>query len=62
MGFLYAAFFGAFLYLLFAIPLCRKVARRTTPRMGWTMAFLLIGFPAILLVVGGLIDAGRNAP
>ncbi|MEV5510169.1 hypothetical protein [Streptomyces orinoci] len=61
MGFLYMAFLGAFLYLWLVIVLCRKVARRTTKRMGWTMAFLLIVLPAVLLVIGGTIDARRAA-
>ncbi|WP_409239927.1 hypothetical protein [Streptomyces sp. PA5.6] len=57
MGFLYLAFFAAFLYLVPVTLLCRKIATRTTAKMGWTMAFLLIGFPAILLVIGGVVDA-----
>ncbi|GAA2921452.1 hypothetical protein GCM10020221_17090 [Streptomyces thioluteus] len=61
MGVLYLAFFLAFLYLVAAILLCRKIARRTTKRMGWAMAFLLIVLPFALLVIGGMIDAGRNA-
>lgn len=59
MGFLYVAFLAFFLYLAFATLLCRKVARRTTARMGWVMAFLLIVLPVALLVIGGMIDAGR---
>ncbi|WP_405938119.1 hypothetical protein OG338_16925 [Streptomyces sp. NBC_00726] len=60
MGFLYLAFFGLLLYLGPAVLLCRKVAVRTTKRMGWLMACVLIVFPAVLLTIGGLIDA-RNA-
>ncbi|QEU93729.1 hypothetical protein [Streptomyces kanamyceticus] len=61
MGFLYLAFFAAILYLAPVALLCRKVANRTTAKMGWTMAFLLIAFPVILLVIGGVIDANRAA-
>ncbi|MGV9286672.1 hypothetical protein [Streptomyces sp. NPDC003719] len=61
MGFLYLAFFGIFLYLGPAILLCVKVAARTTKRMGWLMAFALIAMPAIVLTIGGVIDARRAA-
>ncbi|MFI7320341.1 hypothetical protein [Streptomyces venezuelae] len=57
MGFLYLAFFAAFLYLVPVALLCRKIAIRTTAKMGWTMAFLLIVFPVVLLVIGGVVDA-----
>ncbi|MFJ2772002.1 hypothetical protein [Streptomyces sp. NPDC087300] len=57
MGFLYVAFFAAILYLVPVALLCGKVANRTTAKMGWTMALLLIVFPVILLVIGGVIDA-----
>ncbi|PZT75840.1 MULTISPECIES: hypothetical protein [unclassified Streptomyces] len=60
MGFLYLAFFGLLLYLGPAVLLCRKVAARTIKRLGWLMAGALIAVPAVLLIVGGLIDA-RNA-
>ncbi|WP_077798006.1 hypothetical protein [Streptomyces sp. JHA26] len=61
MGFLYLIFFGILLYLGPAILLCVKVARRTTKRMGWLMAFALIVLPAVVLTVGGVIDARRAA-
>ncbi|ATL28491.1 hypothetical protein [Streptomyces formicae] len=61
MGFLYMALFAALLYLVPVALLCKKVANRTTAKMGWTMAFLLIAFPVILLVIGGVIDANGAA-
>lgn len=61
MGFLYVAFFAAILYLVPATLLCRKVAKKTTARTGWAMAFLLIALPVILLTIGAMIDAGRAA-
>ncbi|MYT32782.1 MULTISPECIES: hypothetical protein [unclassified Streptomyces] len=57
MGYLYIVVFAWFLYLVPAIFLCRKVAQKTTAKMGWTFAFGLIGFPVVLLVVGGVIEA-----
>ncbi|MEK2479541.1 hypothetical protein [Streptomyces noursei] len=57
MGYLYIVVFAGFLYLAPAILLCRKVAEKTTVKMGWTLAFGLIGLPIILLVVGGVIEA-----
>ncbi|MFI0975509.1 hypothetical protein ACH4SP_00610 [Streptomyces sp. NPDC021093] len=61
MGFLYVFFCAGFLYLVPAILLCRKVAKKTTARTGWAMAFLLLALPAVLLTVGAMIDAHRAA-
>ncbi|MFE0173822.1 hypothetical protein ACFWZ2_16020 [Streptomyces sp. NPDC059002] len=61
MGFLFIAFFAVFLYVPPVLLLCRKVARNSTPRTGWAMAFLLIVLPAVLLTVGGMIDADNAA-
>lgn len=57
MGYLYTAFFAAFLYLAPVILLCVKVADKTTAKTGWAMAFLLVVFPVVLLAVGAVIDA-----
>ncbi|MCK7623471.1 hypothetical protein MUU72_10255 [Streptomyces sp. RS10V-4] len=57
MGYLYIVVFAGFLYLAPAILLCMKVAKKTTAKMGWAMAFGLIGLPIILLAIGGVIDA-----
>ncbi|SHL75291.1 hypothetical protein [Streptomyces yunnanensis] len=57
MGFLYIAVFAGFLYLAPAILLCKKVAKKTTAKMGWAFAFGLIGLPIALLVIGGVIEA-----
>ncbi|MFI1104857.1 hypothetical protein [Streptomyces melanogenes] len=59
MGMLYVAFFGAILYLVPVTLLCRRVAIKTTARMGWAMAFLLIVLPVILLTTGAMVDAAR---
>ncbi|MBH1935590.1 hypothetical protein I5Q34_15140 [Streptomyces sp. AV19] len=61
MGFFYVAFLVFFLYLALAILLCKKVARVTTARTGWAMAFMLVVLPVVLLVIGGMIDADRTA-
>ncbi|UQA95698.1 hypothetical protein [Streptomyces halobius] len=61
MGYLYIAFFAAFLYLAPVILLCVKVANKTTAKTGWAIAFGLLIFPVILLVIGGVIDANGAA-
>ncbi|MFE2140637.1 hypothetical protein ACFXA3_02575 [Streptomyces sp. NPDC059456] len=61
MGVLYIFSCGGLLYIGPAILLCRKVAKKTTARTGWAMAFLLLALPVLLLVVGAMIDVHRAA-
>ncbi|MFJ9613792.1 hypothetical protein [Streptomyces noursei] len=57
MSYLYIVVFAGLLYLAPAVLLCVKVAEKTTTKMGWALAFGLIGLPVVLLVIGGVIEA-----
>ncbi|WP_438489562.1 hypothetical protein [Streptomyces sp. S186] len=54
---MYIVVFAWLLYLGPAILLCRKVAEKTTVKMGWAFASGLIGLPIAVVVIGGVIEA-----
>ncbi|MFG2394768.1 hypothetical protein ACGFYF_38695 [Streptomyces lavendulae] len=61
MGVLYVFSCGFLFYALLALLLCRKIAKKTTVKTGWAMAFGLVALPVVLLAVGAMIDAQRAA-